>query len=162
MQPSMMIVRGRIGWLGDDASPASPPVTFRLLIKDLKDRGFSGVPFTISRRGIGELPITGYTNGGGSAVVTFTTSSPQFDVQVQLPEGTVSKPMSVQDAASDVMTLRSVQEAPQPILTPVEMIAGGSGLALTLVGFLTGLTALERLGEVLIVATVFTRIGRAV
>jgi hypothetical protein len=154
-----MIVRSRIGWLGD--SP-SAPVVFRLLVKDLKDRAFSGVPFTISRSGVGELPITGYTNGGGSAVVTFATTAPQFDVQIQLPEGPVSKTMTVVDAASDVMLLRSVQEAPQPILTPVEMIAGGSGLALTLVGFLTGFSALERLGEVLIVATVFTRIGRAV
>jgi len=154
-----MVVRGRIGWLGD---VAQAPVTFRLLVKDLKDRGFSGVPFTIGRRGVGELPITGRTNGGGSAVVTFDTSSPQFDVQVQLPEGVVSKPMKVDDAKSEVMTLRSVQEAPQPILTPVEMIAGGSGLALATIGFLTGLTALERLGEALIVATVFTRIGRAV
>jgi hypothetical protein len=159
MQPSLMVVRGRIGWLGD---VPSTPVIFRLLVKDLKDRGFSGVPFTIGRRGVGELPITGYTNGAGSAVVTFDTASPQFDVQVQLPEGVVSKPMAVADAASDVMTLRSVQEAPQPILTPVEMIAGGSGLALTALGFLTGFSALERLGEVLIVATVFTRIARAV
>jgi hypothetical protein len=158
MQPSLMVVRSRIGWLGQ----AGAPVTFRLLVKDLKDRGFSGIPFVISRNGPGEIPLTGVTNGGGSAVITFDTASPQFYVQIQLPEGIVGKPMKVQDAASEVMTLRSVQEAPQPILTPVEMVAGGSGLALTAIGFLTGLTALERLGEVLIVATVFTRIARAV
>jgi len=158
MQPSLMIVRNRIGWLG----LAAAPVTFRLLVKDLKDRGFSGVPFTISRRGAGELPITGRTNGNGSAVVTFDTASPQFDVQVQLPEGVVSKPMAVADAASEVMTLRSVQEASQPILTSVEIVAGGSGLSLIALGFLTGWTPFSRLGEVMIVATVFTRIARAV
>lgn len=158
MQPSLMVVRSRIGWLGE----AVAPVTFRLLVKDLKDRGFSGIPFSISRTGPGELPITGITNGDGSAVVSFDTSGPTIIVQVQLPEGPVSKPMKVEDAASEVMTLRSVQEAPQPILTTVEMVAGGSGLALVAAGFFTGLTALERLGEVIIVATVFTRIARAV
>lgn len=158
MQPSLMVVRGRIGWLGE----AKAPVTLRLLVKDFKDRGFSGVDWTIQRNGAGEMPLTGQTNGNGSSIITFDTSAPRFVVMIHLPEGDVMRSMSVEDAKSDVMTVRSVQAAPQAILTTMEIVAGSSGLALIALGFFGNLGLVQRLGETVFMATAFYRVGRAV
>lgn len=158
MQPSMMIVRSRIGWLGE----AKEPVRLRLLVKDFKDRGFTGVEWTIARNGVGELPITGKTNGNGTSVVTFDTSAPRFVVTVHLPEGDVMKPMSVEDAKGEVVTVRSVEVAPQPFLTTMEIVAGTSGLALIALGFFSNTGLVQRVGETVLMATAFYRVGRAV
>jgi len=157
MQPVLLSVRGRIGWLGQ----MKIPVTLRLLVKDFKDRGFTDIGWEIIRKGAGELPIMGKTNGNGTSVATFDTSEPTFAVHVYLPEGLVKREMKVSDAEHDVLAFRSVENAPQPILNTLEIATGASGILLYILGISTGFTPLERVGEVLFVATVFTRVGRA-
>jgi len=164
MQPSMMIVRGRMGRIamGDDEVEPKTPVTFRLLVKDLKDRAFTGVEWDIIRRGLGELSLSGKTNGGGTSVVNFGTTARGFTVRVHLPEGMVQQDMTLEEAKSQVMTIRSVQEAPQVLLNTMEIAAGSAGLGLILLGLLTKVTLVERIGETMVMATVFYRVGRAV
>lgn len=153
-----MVVRNRIGWLGQ----AKGPVTLRLVVKDVKDRGFTGIPFIVTRTGAGELPISGVTNGNGTSVVSFETAGDAFIVQAKLPEGMVAHPMQTKDAASQVMTIRSVEEAPQAFLTTMEIVAGGSGIALILIGLFSKFPLVGRVGEAVVMATAFYRVGRAV
>lgn len=162
MQPTFMNVPGRIRWarMGDASEGKS--VTVRLLIKDFKDRPFAGVQWEILRGGIGEMSIPGVTDGNGTSVVTFETSEPRFTVCAHMPEGEVRRDVMVVDAASDLIVMRSVQEAPQPLLNTMEILAGGAGLGLIIVGLVTGITLVERAGETAVMATIFYRVGRAV
>lgn len=163
MQPSLMSVPGRIRFAKmGDASEGKQSVTLRLLVKDFKDRPFGGIEWEVLRGGLGEMSIPGRTDGNGTSVVTFETSEPRFTVCVHMPEGEVRKGVLVADAASEVLVMRSVQEAPQAILNTMEIVAGSTGLALIVAGLLSGITLVERAGETAVMATIFYRVGRAV
>jgi len=159
----MMFVRGRMGRISSLGSDVYKRlVTFRLLVKDFKERVFPNVEFEIVRHGVGEMILSGKTDGNGTAVVDFETSAPEFLVRVYLPEGMVMKSVSVTAADSEPMVVKSLQEAPQVLLNTMEMLAGGTGLALILIGLLSRVTLVERIGETAVMATVFYRVGRAV
>jgi len=167
-QPAMMIAHGGIRSLGrfyNDGSLGAVGARVRILVQDLSDRPFSGI-----RVRAGELtatPVEGVTNGNGTVVLDVPVSSESgvfIHIFAVLPEGEVKRTILASDASKEVVTFRSIEKAPQPIATTVEVSMVGVGIITFVVGRLikTEIISdiLTMLGEIGVIGAVFHRIGR--
>lgn len=154
----MIVPDRRLGWTTSRLSQAGKrSVLVRILVQDIRDKAFTGVPIeVVNPDGI----VRALTNGHGTVTIPFETLEPKFMVIADLPEGSVSKEVAVADAAHEVVTFRSVEAAPQPIVNAMEAVVGGAGIILFALGLTTKVQPLQVAGEIFFIASVFERVGR--
>lgn len=130
------------------------PAIVRVVVSDRKGDPFPEVPIVIP--GIAD----GKTDEDGVLIAQVPHGTSEVTVSANLPEGEVRQVARLTPLGASIVHIRSVRKAPGPILTPMEIIAGGGGIGIFITGLATGLKPLQVLGEVLFIAAVFERVGR--
>jgi hypothetical protein len=157
-QPDCMVIRdlGRIHDLGD--LPPEAGYTVRVQVLDVYGKPWTGIPLGVAFQ---SAPVEQtVTNGDGVSIWHHGTSdvTMPIDVFAYTPDGPLK---GVFDPKTDtVLTIRSSVPAPKPLVTVVEGVLGGAGVAMTAIGYLADIAILRTFGELGIVAAVFARIGR--
>ena len=149
---------GRINGLGRYSLRGD--YTIRAEVKDVHGRSFPGITVQVSAED--GHSTEGVTNSDGIVVLPFSTGVQNINVIALLPEGpSPTKTITMEYASRKIITFRSVENAPQPIVNTLEAIAGGGGLLLLLAGLWLKSTPVQVVGEIGMVSAVFNRVGRA-
>ncbi len=157
-RPSMLVEMGRINGLGRYSLRGE--YTIRAEVRDIHGRPFSGITVQVSAED--GRSAEGTTNSDGTVVIPFSTGVQNINVIALLPEGpSPTKTLTMEYASREIITFRSVESAPQPIVNTLEALAGGGGLLLLLAGIWLKSTPVQVIGEIGMVSAVFNRVGRA-
>lgn len=134
--------------------------TARVLVQDIRDRGYSGIEVTVL---VADKPYKGITNGGGTVAIPIEIPSGTNTVNVQanLPEGLTSKEIDAKEVDKTVVTFRSILGVPQPFMTPLEGTSASLGIAVGAAGFIWDIDWMKVLGESLFVVALFSKFARA-
>jgi len=139
------------------------PRKVTVLVQDLKGRAFSGVEIAVGVPGVPSPYGRGVTNGGGAIAipVLVPADAKTLDVSAELPEGNRIQQIAVQDLDRTIVTFRSISEAPQAFMTPLEYGSAIAGLAVGASGFIWKIDWMKVLGESLFVVALFSKFARA-
>lgn len=144
--------------LGQEAQ-APTKATVRVLVQDVRDRGFTGIEISIQ---IGGKSYKGITNGDGATAVPIEIPSgtTAVNVMARLPEGLTSKEIDAKEIDKTVVTFRSVTQAAQPFVTTLEGTSAALGVAIGAAGFIWKIDWMKVLGESLFVVALFSKFSR--
>lgn len=166
-QPNLFVVPYRKqGWIATRIEGvglgAMRQVTVRVLVQDFKDRPMSGIAIKVWDTKKAVEVARGETSGSGTAVIyaRIETDAAALTVSAELPEGEAIKTVSVSQVSGEVIAFRSVEEAPQPLVNTMEIAAGAGGAALFAAGEIWDIKPMSILGEILVIAAIFERVGR--
>jgi hypothetical protein len=160
-QPGLMVVDERRlnGYdLGEIEGLGEINPQIRITVTDRRGEPAPGISVTVQPSpGVG---VSGTTDDDGVFIAPMAANTQTALVTADLPEGSMVQSVSIASDYANTVAFRSIRKINGPLLTPTEMVLGGVGAITTAVGFLKDIEFMKWAGELMIVGTVFLRIGR--